>query len=304
MKICQKFLIVIILLSLSKISSYTFTQTTCKDNRQQSPININLADTVYSESDNFRVLTNDFKPLTSKDKWQYFSREQAVGVSPADPEGDFGGLLLVKSWSIYNFILKKVLFRVSTENLINNERINTAEMQLIFELNANYYTPGKRKFLDVNNLVISLPFRTNNTNKPSCRLFEFMNLKKFADSPSSTVTMSRNVKLHQIIVHQPALMYKGSMTFPDCEDALWIINTDYHFISSQDFNNLVKVTRNFMGNDNANIRDIQNKLPTTRILRNFKGFELYGGNINKLHYNNGTFNKFGYFGLILIIFLL
>jgi carbonic anhydrase len=284
--------------------SYEFTEITCLNkNVQQSPINIFLSSTIYSESNNFRLLTNDFKPITPTDNWTFFKKENAIGVAPATPEGNFGSILLVKSWSIYNFILKKVIFRIGDEHLIDNRK-NDVEMQLIFVLNANYYSPGKRKFLDTNNLIISIPFKEASNNEVGSKLFDFMNLEKYAQNPNQNIGMKRDIKLWNIIVHQPSFMYKGTLTFPDCDDTLWIVNTNYHIISTSDKNNLISATRNFYKNSQNNKRDLQNILSNTVIYRNFESLNEKIHNPNKLSYNKSNICNISFVLLVLIFIFL
>lgn len=291
-KILTLFLFTVSIPSL--ILSYDLYQNSCKGTTiQQSPIYINVGNSIYSESNNFRVLTNDFKPLTVDDKWQYFQDEEAIGIAPKTPEGNFGSMLLVKNWSIYNFILKKILFRLGTENQITGLATNiasSAEMQLIFELNNNYYTPGKRKFLNTNYLVISIPFRLQQNNEKNSRIFEFMGLSNFVQNPiSNTNKMTRDIKLHHIIAHQPAFLYKGTLTYPDCFEALWIVNRDYHAISANDLNHLQLITRALRKTNDNNTRNIQNQLTTTKVYRNFKLVEDSTPKLNLLQYNSFEF---------------
>jgi len=213
-------------------------------------------------------------------------------------------MLLVKNWSIYNFILKKIIFRIGNEHNIDGKNNNVIEMQAIFVLNANYYSPGKRKFLDTNNLVISIPFKEATSNEKNCRLFEFMNLDKFADNPTLSVGMKRDIKLWHIIAHQPSIMYKGTLTYPDCEDTLWIVSTDYHYISSSDKNNLINATRYFYKTNGNNVRNLQNILPSTTIYRNFELVSEIAPKENKLHYNNSQFYKVSFVLLSLMLLIL
>jgi hypothetical protein len=70
-------------------------------------------------------------------------------------------------------------------------------------------------------LVISLFFKqTEDDNPGASRLFEFMNLEGFYNGTDSN--MIKNIKLHHIIQHQPALLYQGTVTYPECLPALWM----------------------------------------------------------------------------------
>jgi len=285
------------LLLTSTIASYDFTSTSCTNQVvQQSPININYNQTVFSNSNNFRILSNNFKPITPNDKWSFFPNELAIGVESSTQNGDFGSMLFVKDWSIYNFILKKVLFRIGSENAVESVSSN-AEMQLVFVLDSNYYSPGKRIFLDSNYLILSVPFRLNtDPNVKSSRLFEFMNLKAYANNPSakSNIGMARNIKLPQFIVHQPAFLYKGTLTYPECQNALWLVNTQYHLISSNDLTLLrTAINANIVLTDlnPYNTRDLKSLLNETVVYRNYDDVNAVVMKSNLLNYNNADYVK-------------
>jgi len=288
-------------------TSYDFSTPSCSNSDvQQSPININYNETIYSETNYFRILSNNFKPITPDDKWTYFPNEYAIGVQAAS---DFGSILLVKDWAIYNFILKKVMFRLGTENTIEN-RFENAEMQLLFLQDTNYYSPGKRIFLDSNYLIISVPFRiSTDPQQKVSRLFEFMNLKQYASSPKTQnfYGMLRNIKLKDFIVNQPAFMYKGTLTFPECQNALWMVLTQFHLISTSDLNNLknaINTNINLTVDKPINTRDLKNKRTDTVIYRNYQDINALVMKNNLLNYNNSSFVNLNIlFILILLAFL-
>lgn len=304
----RRFLSIIILLLTwcSLVFAYDFSSPLCSDNNiQQSPININLNETLYTETNFFRILSNDFKPLTPNDIWSYFPNEYAIGVMPHN-QNDFGTMLLIKDWAIYNFILKKVLFRIGSDHALDNT-IQNAEMQLIFYLDANYYSPGKRIFLDTNYLIVSIPLRvSNDSNQKFSRIFEFMNLKSYANSPTSIqIPMTRNIKLHQFVVHQPAFLYKGTLTFPECQNALWLIMNQYQVITQSDFDNLktaisanvyLPVERPY------NTRQMKSRLADTIVYRNFDDFTKMTSKASLLNYNSA--DKLTISGLLMLLLVL
>ena len=162
-------------------------------------------------------------------------------------------------------------------------------------------------FLDTNNLVLTIPFReASNTDEKASRLFEFMNLSQFSTNPTASVGMTRDIKLAHFVVNQPAFMYKGSLTFPDCEDALWIINSHFHIISTADKNNLINATRHFTSTKftDSNVRTLQDRLSTTFVYRNFDDANDLTPILNKLYYNNAQIFKVSYVLLFLIFFFL
>jgi carbonic anhydrase len=296
------------LIILSSIFSHDFNTSTCTNqNIQQSPININYKETLYSESNYFRILSNNFKPITPDIKWTYFPNELAIGIQPTSDNDDFGSMLFVKDWSIYNYILKKIYFRIGSEHSIENN-IENAEMQLLLLLDNNYYSPGKRIALDSNYLIISIPYRlANDQNIKTTRLFEFMNLANFANNPLSldTYGMNRNIKLNHIVVNQPAFMYKGTLTFPECQNALWVVFTQYHSISASDLNLLKKATNanNPLTND-RNTRDMKNRYVVTIVYRNYFDINRLVANRNLMNYNVSTFVRFDIIMIIMTLFVL
>lgn len=298
------------LLLISAIATYDFTTTPCLSNEvQQSPINIDYNQTVFSNTNYFRILSNNFKPITPKDKWTFFKNEFAIGVEPSSENGDFGSMLFIKDWAIYSFILKKVMFRIGSEHLIENT-IASAEMQLVFLQDSNYYSPGKRIFLDANYLIVSVPYRLNtDPNVKSTRLFEFMNLKAYATNPTSNsnIGMARNIKLYQFIVHQPAFLYEGTLTFPECQNALWLIMTQFHPISNDDLNLLKKaVSANILLTDEKpyNTRDLKTLRADTTIYRNYEDINALVMRSNLLNYNNENYVKNKILILLILLALL
>ncbi len=71
--------------------------------------------------------------------------------------------LLVKDWFIYSFKLTKIIFRpfyeniISIETMINNEF--DVELLLYHTIDNNYFPPGKRIYLRINYLIISITFK-------------------------------------------------------------------------------------------------------------------------------------------------
>ena len=292
------------------IASYDFSSTPCtSQDMQQSPININYNQTTFSNTNYFRILSNNFKPITPSNKWTYFPNELAIGVEPTSQIGDFGSMLFVKDWAIYNFILKKIIFRIGSENSIENS-ISNAEMQLVFLQDSNYYSPGKRIFLDANYLIVSVPFRLNtDPNVKNSRLFEFMNLKAFASNPTANanIGMARDIKLHQFIVHQPAFLYEGTLTYPECQKALWLLMTQFHPISSTDLSLLKNaISANFPLTDNKpfNTRDLKPLRTDTPIYRNYEDLNALVMKSNLLNYNNDDYVKNCLMFLLIVLALL
>jgi carbonic anhydrase len=215
---------------------YDFSNPTCQSSTyQQSPIDITLDSSFYYDEKYFRFLTNNYNFLTTENKWTYFQDEKAVGIAPTGGnQTDFGSFIFVKDWAMYSYKLQKILFRTLSEHTLDGQTFDV-EMQLIHTNDANYYSPGRRIDLQgVDYLVISIFFKVTDDNNPAkSLLFEFMNLGKGLNA-----RMLRPIKLHHIIQHQPSYLYTGSLTYPVCQEAQWLIFSQYHSIGQTDFNNL------------------------------------------------------------------
>jgi carbonic anhydrase len=224
------------------IYTYDFNSATCINPQiQQSPINILSTNSVYYDEKYFRLLTNNYNYLTVNNSWSYLPEERAVGVVPTVDQGDFGSFIFVKDWAMNSFRLTKILFRLGSEHSIDGEYFSV-EMQLIHTIDTNYYPPGRRLDLGVNYVVISLFFNVTADDNPGIsKLFYFMNLEGFYNNTNSF--MSRKIKFNTIIQHQPSYLYEGTLTYPDCQPALWLIMTQYHWISQSDYNQLSAVIK-------------------------------------------------------------
>jgi carbonic anhydrase len=270
-------------------TNYDFDTLTCRlDDKQQSPININLEESRYYDEKYFRFLTNNYTPIKSDNTWKYFEEERAVGVDPKET----GSFILVRDWAMFNFKLEKILFRTPAEHTLNGAGFDV-EMQLVHSLDGNYYPPGRRVDLNgFNNLVISLFFKITDDADPSrSMLFNFMNLDP---STNTGTAFKKDLKFHHIIQHQPSYLYEGSLTFPECQKALWLIFSQYHLIGQTDYNNLRKMINTATGIQNNNRYIFPNNV-NVPIYRNWNDKSMMVERPTLMVYNSSKYLSYSYF---------
>ena len=204
-------------------------------------LNITLKsdDSYYYEEKYFRILSNNYDSIDPGNFWNkiYKNKEekesQYLGIG-FEAKKDFGSLILLKDWSMYNFKLTKIIFRQKC--LFNYENTKCdAEMLLYHTKDNGYYPPGRRIFMKQNFFVIVVPFIKSSENNPSNDLlFNFLNLDKYTPN-GGNITPLKPVKLYQIIQNQPSYLLEGEF---DSKDTLFMVFTQYHFISESDINKL------------------------------------------------------------------
>lgn len=292
---------------LSYVFNYDFSLSTCSNTaHQQSPINIVSSESQFYDEKYFRFLSNNYDILTTGNEWSYFPEERAIGVTMNKNQTNLGSFIFVKDWAMYSFNLQKILFRVGSEHQINGEEFD-AEMQFVHTIDPNYYAPGRRVNLGVSYLVLSILFKkTEDTNPGRSKLFEFMNLEAYKNG-TIPAEMSRNIKLHYIVQHQPAYLYQGSLTYPECQPALWMVQSQYHLISNTDLSHLKDVIANKIStgfaNEKTNERNIQPKIGTTVVYRNWNEPEVMTPKPTLMGYNSSSFVNIGYVTLISLVFM-
>jgi hypothetical protein len=189
----------------------------------------------YYEEKYFRILSNNYDTIDPGNKW----REEPEGFG-FKARRDFGSLILLKDWSMYNFKLTKVVFRNQASFDYGKEC--DAEMWLIHTKDNGYYPPGRRIFIKQNYFIIVVPFIITNDQNPAVdSIFEVLGLGKYADNKDQTVFPSRPVKLYTIIQNQPSLLFEGNYRQTN---TLFLVFTQYHFIAERDFNNLLYIYGN------------------------------------------------------------
>jgi carbonic anhydrase len=301
-------LITISLTILALVKSYDFNTKSCAATvGQQSPINLDISQSLYFDEKYFRFLSNNYNPLTTDNFWQYFDEERAIGIAPTKNQTNFGSFIFVKDWAMYNFNLQKVLFRLGSEHQINGQTFDV-EMQLIHTIDTNYYAPGRRINLGVSNLVISIFFQKIEDGNPArTRLFDFMNLAGFVSGNTTNINMNRNIKLHYMVQHQPSLLYKGSLSYPECEPAIWLAFTQYHFISAFDLAQLTLAIQSKVSyldtTSKKNTRNVFSVAPGTQVFRNWNDVTQLSPKPNLLAYSSSSYINFSCVTLMSLIFL-
>jgi carbonic anhydrase len=287
------------------VVSYDFSNAQCQStNGQQSPINLSTDTSLYYEEKYFRFLTNNYDLLTNN-TWSAFPTERAIGIGPLPGQDNMGNFVFVKDWAMYSFKLNKILFRVNSEHSINGQRFD-AEMQFVHTIDANYYPPGRRTELGVDYLVISLFFRaTDDKNPGATKLFDFMNLRNstIGVAPTTGQTFIKNIKLNYLVQHQPSLLYQGTLSYPECQPALWLLMTQYHLITNTELQALktMVTNQNFADPSNGGF-NTRKQFPTVaQVYRNWDDKSRILPMVTLMNYNAATMVSTSGFFLILLI---
>lgn len=209
-----------------------------------TPTPIIVSDSLYYQEKYFRFLANNYDQIEQGNFWTSLGEEKGIGFKAKD---NFGSFILVKDWSMYSFKLTKIIFRPFCSYAFQNGTTSNtfdAEMQLIHTLDNGYYPPGRRINLGINYLVITVPFKKSTDRNPAnSKLFEFFSLKEYNHEIINAITTLpksisplKPIKLHYIIQHQPSLLVQSTLQTLSQQQALYLIFTNYHFISESDFN--------------------------------------------------------------------
>ena len=261
------------LISLAKISlyilsilaitnSYDLTSSDCSSNtKQQSPINIISKNTRYFEEKTIKIINVNYTSFDTQ--WKVFPEERAVGF-----EGNFGNVIFVKDWALYNFTLNKVYFRMKSSHSINNKYFEM-EMELVHHLDEEYRSKGRYIYPTAKQLVISIFFEklsdssSEATTKTSL-LFDYANLEEYAKG-TSDVKFKRELKLKYLVHNSPSYFYEGSITHTVCETAWRLVLPKYQLLKQIDLDNMkaVLTRNNFIDEIGSNSRFQQ---PTPNII--------------------------------------
>ena len=189
---------------------------------------IDLNSTFYYEEKYFRILSNNYEDIIQGEFWEYDEDSQGFGFVA---KKDFGSLILLKDWSMYNFKLKKVIFRKNCSLDVFSCKI---EMWLIHTKDNSYYPPGRRIYIKQNYFIIVVPFVETKENNPAVdMILDSLNLKSVEikdNKINPNITTKKPVKLYKIIQNQPSVLFEG--TYND-KETLFLIFTQYHFISER-----------------------------------------------------------------------
>ena len=265
--------------------------------------------TQYYEEKYFRVITNNYGALSTTTYWQNFPDSKAVGFT-VDTKLQQSTIQIAKDWSIYQYILNKVLFRVDSEHSIDGTFFNV-EMQLFHELDSTFISPGRQQTLPLTKLVISLFFKTPSTADEdvySDLFFKFSNLNSFALG-STTAKFSRPIKLGNIVQNVPSYLYQGTYTYPNCDDIYWIVMTKYGIISLSDFGDLNTAigAAGYKDGNGNNRRDVNLLFNSSNVYRNFNNINMLVPARSYFRYINGEYlmkNGMAYISLLSLIYLI
>lgn len=259
-----------------------------------SIMNINPEDSYYYEEKYFRILSNNYRPdiIATGENWQFL--DDGIGFKA---KKDYGSLILLKDWSMYNFKLTEIVFRnqssVDIFSDINDTQVE-AEMWLIHTKDNEYYPPGRRIYLKQNYFIIIVPFvRTSNENPAIDSIFHYLNLNAFANKKEDeNASPIKEVKLHQIIQNQPSYLFEGTY---DQKETLFMAFSQYHFISDDDLYDLNKALY-------INNKTLSNLTTGTKFYRNAKNSEDLKPKVSLMIYSQSNYLKNFLFFLILFLF--
>ena len=269
-------------------------------------IEIDLSKSVYYQEKYFRFLANNYENINQGDFWTSFNDEKAIGFQASR---DFGSFLFVKDWSIYSFKLTKIMFRpfcsYKTKNE-DNEITYDAELLLYHTIDNNYFPPGKRVYLGINYLIISVPFkRTDYMDPSSDKLLEFLNLEIYKNVVKEKINLKigpyKPIKLYQMIQHQPQYLFEAKDLISG-EKTLYLIFSQYHHINDRDYVLLKSAydELNFGEFSNNPIADFDK----TVVYRNFQNPDELKSRLTLMAYNNQNYFKLKWIILIMIYFIL
>jgi len=249
--------------------------------------NLDFGNSYYYEEKYFRILSNNYDSIDPGNFWVKFKENDNTYGIGFNAKKDFGSIILLKDWSMYNFKLTKIIFRnkCSFCNKIEKEKCD-AEMWLYHTKDNGYYPPGRRIFIKQNFFIIVVPFAQGDENNPSNDLlFEFLNLKKYGENTDSeNITPKKPVKLYQIIQNQPSYLFEGEF---DKKDTLFMVFTHYHYISKNDYTSL----GNFINEpENETYIDIQ-YIENSQIYRNMRNLDNLEPKVSLMIYSDSNYLK-------------
>ena len=261
---------------------------------------ITYKDSYYYEEKYFRILSNNYDSIDPGNFWNTITssdESKYLGIG-FNAKKDFGSLILLKDWSMYNFKLAKIIFKKGCSFILDNEECQ-AEMLLYHTKDNGYYPPGRRIFIKQNFFIIVVPFvKAHDENPSNDLLFKFLNLEKFSQN-TKNATPLKPVKLYQIIQNQPSYLFEGKF---DDKDTLFMVFTQYHFISDYDYNNLVKGLENNKIKDNDIINFDETQV-IEKIYRNMQNSEKLIPKVSLMVYSKANYlnNIISFFIIFLIL---
>lgn len=252
--------------------------------------NLDSKKSFYYQEKYFRFLANNYEEIERGDFWTYFPEEKGIGFKAVD---DFGSFILVKDWSMYSFKLTKILFRPYCSYKLDNNEYQ-AEMLLIHTIDNGYYPPGRRIYLGINYLVISIPFKvSSDLNPANDKLFHFMSLELYKNSVVNNTRLNispfKSIKLHQIIQHQPSYLFNTTLSWNQNE-AIYMVFSKFHYISEKDFHNLKLTYETLVGKIDGHKEELNLKEPPV-YYRNWDNPDELVPQATLMAYNSEYFHK-------------
>jgi len=245
----------------------------------------------YYEEKYFRILSNNYDSIDPGNFWNLIGNngdKEYFGLG-FEAKKDFGSLILLKDWSMYNFKLTKIFFRVNCSFIYEDNKCD-AEMLFYHTKDNGYYPPGRRIFMKQNFFIIYVPFvKTSNDNPSNDLIFKFLNLEKYSDG--GKVTPLKPVKLYQIIQNQPSYLFEGKF---DDKDTLFMVFTQYHFISISDYDKLTYILSNQKNFtiEHKFVKDNEKDLDyDPKIYRNMKKSEILKQKVSLMVYSKAEYLK-------------
>lgn len=264
---------------------------------------------IYFQEKYFRFLANNYDEIQQGTFWTSFGDEKGIGFKA---KSDFGSFILVKDWSMFSFKLTKIVFRPFCSYKLAPMPLD-AEMLLIHTLDNGYYPPGKRMYLGVNYLVISVPFKiTADSNPANDKLFKFISLAEYNDLIASDdknkwltrISPLKPIKLHHIIQHQPSYLFTSFLPFKNEEKALYLVFSQYHYISKSDYEMLNATHEKIFNLDEEAKKSLNINLLDVKYYRNWENKNATAPKPTLMAYNSQLFIKISSLILFIIIALL
>ena len=257
---------------------------------QDEKIELFSNNSYYYDEKYFRLLTNNYDEINPGNEWKNLFTD-GIGFKP---NKDFGSIILLKDWSMYNFKLTQIFFRKNCS--FQYEDFNcAAEMWLYHTKDNQYYPPGRRIHIKQNFFIIVVPFvQADNNNPSNDLLLDYLNLESFGTNYRNKnfyISPKKPVKLYQIIQNQPSYLFEGQY---NSTDTLFMIFTQYHFISDRLYNNLINIETDVEINTTI--------VNESKLYRNVRKLEEIKPQATLMAYSKGSYlkNIFAFIFLFLI----
>ena len=192
----------------AKYQSQWVSFPACRMGRLQSPIRLNVTESIYSSS--FAIVYQSYKTINPKLDLEKFDVNKQYAIKSENLDGGYihfqkGGV--IKQYQLKRFELYKGLHYV-------DYNISEYELHIVFEKNLGYVSNKNqyRRIQDANNyLVIALRYNTNNGTTDNGLLSK---LTKKEAPPNSKF----NLGDFPIFQDKKAYFYEGSFIYNPCKE--------------------------------------------------------------------------------------